>query len=159
MKNARWLDVQRHERLRLRDQENSARQASCWLTYTVFGNGEVLVAQPERFHTPFFGEPAVSFGFHLAVAPDLDAYLLPRVTGGVYRWVVEGRDRYVGMYPFFTVDIDPRPGGTESVMPLDAVEVVAHLSFTGLSYKSMGETVPSKLVDAAIPAREVPFTP
>lgn len=158
MRNERWLDAQRFHQERAQHQENSARQASCFVTYTISGAGETVVNAAERFHTPFFGEPSVSFGFELEVAPDLDAYHLPRVCGGVFRWEVEGKDRFVGMFPYFTVDIATR-AGVEDPPTLDGVRIVGYLTFTGLSYKAMGEKVPSKLADAAIPARHVPFTP
>lgn len=156
MRNARWLDARRFHSEQARHQENSARQASCFITYAITGAGETIVNVDETFHTPFFGEPAVQFGCHLAVAPDLDAYYLPRVTGGVFRWVVKGKDRYVGMFPYFTVDVETRPDVTDP--PALGVEIIAHLTFTGLSYKAMGERVPG-MMDAAIPARAVVYTP
>ena len=161
MRNDRWMDARRFEISQARNKENSARQASCYVTFAVFGAGEIIVNSAESFHTPFLGEPSVSFGFDLKVSPNLDAYLLPRVSGGVFRWAIEGKDRYVGMFPYFTVDIDQRdPNADPATLPtLDGVEITAHLTFTGLSFKAMGETVPAKLADAAIPPRKVPFKP
>lgn len=158
MKNDRWLDARRFERERERHHENSARQASCFVSYIIEGAGEVIVNTAEAFQTPFFGEPAVAVGYELVTRPDLDAYHLPRISGGVFRWQREGGDRFVGMFPFFTVDIDAREG-VSSLPSLDSVRIVAHMTFTGLSYKAMGNRVPSKLADAAIPARSVPYQP
>lgn len=148
-----------HESRRTAIRENSARAATQYATFTSDGAGTHLHPEPVRFATPFVGEPAIATGFALTRPPDADIWELPRVTAGVYRWIIEDDHGFhTGAYVYFAVDCPYTEAGQELV---DAGELgfrpepvlVHHFAFTGLSYKDLPgtETLDDRITPHALP--------
>lgn len=144
---------QRRARIAQTD-ENSARYASAFLSYTTTGWGETLLPEVQRFTTTFLERPSVSHG--LSVDGDtLVAGRFPRVTAGVHKWLQDENGFYVGAWLFFIVEtvglqdkpvyVMPTPvdGMVPTVrmtapIPKDPNYTLVHdFTFTGVAMKSL----------------------
>jgi hypothetical protein len=83
--------------------ENSARLAYCRLPFTTTGWGEFKFEKAVRFTCTFIERPAISHGLSME-GDDLVPTRFPRVTAGVYKWVIDVNGFYVGAYVFFVVE-------------------------------------------------------
>jgi hypothetical protein len=108
--------------------ENSARLAYCHLTFTTSGWGEFKVPDAVRFTCTFAERPAVSHGLSID-GDDLVPTRFPRVTAGVYKWVQDVDDFYIGAHVFFVVETMGLQLET-SVQTLDPVTMPAGATFT-----------------------------
>lgn len=107
--------------------ENSARYASSFVTFHTSGWGEFQSPDAQYFDTTFIKVPSIAHSFYM----DGDALVdgrFPRVTAGVYRWVQNERDHYIGAYLFFVVETTGLQFQATYVLPTAADGNVALVS-------------------------------
>jgi len=134
--------------------ENSARYASAFVSYTTTGWGEKLCPEVKKFTTTFLERPSVSHGLSV----DGDALIdgrYPRVTAGVHKWLQDENGFYVGAWLFFVIEtvglqdkqvyVMPTPADgmiptvkMASPIPPDPNYTLIHdFTFTGVAMKSL----------------------
>lgn len=110
--------------------ENSSRLATCFVTYTSQGWGEIVLPNVLMFTTTFTERPSVAYG----VSVQSDTLLpgsYPRVTGGVAKWLRDGQGLYVGAWLWLIVEASSGVNHT----------VVHDFTFTGVAFKTIPESL------------------
>ena len=93
--------------------ENSARYASCTITYQTSNSGERVITDPFYFGCIFEVEPTIAYGRNVIQAPDSRHYLYPISNSSVRTWITQRNPTsptnpfYVGAYLDFNVQINP----------------------------------------------------
>lgn len=116
--------------------ENTSRPALCQLSFKSHGWGEFKYPDAAYFTCTFLERPWVSTG----VSIDGDTLVptrFPRITAGVFKWIQDTRDFYIGAWVFFVVDTqspyiattDPQPG----------YDLIHDFTFSGKALKDLPE--------------------
>lgn len=83
--------------------DNSARGAIAWGTAHSHGWGEIVIEDAIDFGLTFVHQPIVLYGFALDDDEQLVDGHYPRCSGGVFHWITDENDFYVGAHVFVTV--------------------------------------------------------
>lgn len=123
--------------------ENSARGALAWGTAQTSGSGELLIEDPIIFDVTFIEQPIVMYGFAIDDDEKLIEGRFPRVSGGVYRWIRDERDFYVGAHVYVTVaTADPILAAQSTNVPADfatdpGYDLTHSFTFSGVAMKEI----------------------
>lgn len=86
-------------------QENSARLAQTYATFTTTGDGDHTLPDPCLFGCTFTEQPIVSYGYSMdGDQLQDDTAPLPRCSGFIRKWVQDARKHYIGAYVCFVVN-------------------------------------------------------
>lgn len=112
-------------------QENSARLAWAWGTATTTGAGQKPFEKIINFGLAFTEKPHFSYGYELLNRTDFEDddggndLPVPRSTGCVYMWRVDGRGLYTGAHVAVNIVSDK------------AIQIEHHFSFAGIAIKDL----------------------
>lgn len=115
--------------------ENSSRPATCRLTFTTTGWGEMKLPNASYFGGSFIDRPAVATGVTID-GDNLVATRFPRVTAGVYKWLRDASGFYVGAWVFIAVDTQS-PYIATTVTADPGYELTHDFTFTGVASKAL----------------------
>lgn len=121
--------------------ENVGRLATCQLTFSTHGWGEIKVPTVSYFTSTFINRPLIATGC------SIDGDLLiptryPRVSAGVYRWLTDVKGYYTGCWVYFVVDTQ-NPYIETTVETDPGYDLIHDMQFTGIAIKSL----PAHLLD------------
>lgn len=115
--------------------ENTARLAVSQHSYLTLGTGDVVPPKPIMFSVVFVHQPTFTSGLALTQVPDA-AYLarwsLPEATVGIWRWVRDEHERWVGAQVFFGIRQGVKQGSVEP-----RPRLTHFLSFQGVAMKAL----------------------
>lgn len=115
--------------------ENSARQASVWVTAISTGWGEFVLEDEIDFGVTFVEPPMVGYGMVADQSTDLVETRYPKAHGGVYRWKTDDNGHCIGATVFVVVDtMSPE---LEPAVEDPGYQLEHHFHFSGIALKDI----------------------
>ena len=121
--------------------ENTSRLAVCQVSFHTHGWGEFMLPTASYFTSTFIDRPLVATGCSVDGDTLVDTRF-PRVSAGVYRWLLDVRGYYIGAWVYFVVDTRS-PYLTTTVTAEPGYDLIHDMQFTGIAIKSL----PAHLLD------------
>ena len=136
------------QKMREHQRENEAREATSIHTVQSTGVGAQMDGAPFKFANPFVLKPTVSYGSEMTLIPDQAVWGLPRCSGSVVRWQMNGRGFYIGAFLLIATDLEPLTGASPVAQP--NIRILHHFQFRGLAYKALGDEVMTQVQETTI---------
>lgn len=124
---------------RVAAQQNAARLAYSMHNHESSGVGSVRINEPIMFDVTFLQRPFFTQGAGVVRGPDLGVWHDPVGTAGVYEWIRDKKEAYVGARIYLDIVLRRRDGEVPDEWP--PIRMMHDLSFMGFAYKDLGSAV------------------
>ena len=119
--------------------ENSARLAFSMHNQESSGVGSLRLAEPVMFDVSFLTRPFFLQGAGVKLGPDLLEWNDPVGSAGVYEWIRNTKEHYIGARMYVDVVLRRRDG--EAPFDWPPVRMMHDFAFMGYGYKDLGSAI------------------
>lgn len=120
-------------------EQNSARLAYSLHNYESAGVGSTRVPEPVMFDVVFLQRPFFFQGAGVVRAPSATEFHDPVGTVGIYEWIRDTKEAYIGARIYLDIVLRRRDGTVPDSWP--EVRMMHDLQFMGYAYKDLGSAV------------------
>lgn len=124
---------------RLATDQNAARLAYSVHNHESSGVGSVRVSEPIMFDVTFIQRPSFTQGAGVVRGADAATFHDPVGTAGVYEWIRDKKEAYVGARIYLDIVLRRRDGEIPEAWP--EIRMMHDLQFMGFAYKDLGSAV------------------
>lgn len=119
--------------------ENSARLAYSMHNQESAGVGSLRLAEPVMFDVSFLSRPFFLQGAGVKHGPDLQEWNDPVGSAGIYEWIQNKKEHYIGARVYVDVVLRRRDGEVPFSWP--EVRMIHDFMFMGYGFKDLGSAI------------------